>query len=682
MNNTSTELFINMKSVPTPDSAEYDAFFEREREKIEYGVTINGIYLSGWLYWHINHWHMLCDEQDAINFTVKDVFKVPDFRDNEWIIAEALTEAETPTDKGQSGVMIFGSRRIAKTSFASSYIGRSATIYEGSQNLVTGGNWADIDNITSILDKGLHALHPYFRAPGRLNDNPRKEFALGYKTKQGERKEWSKILMRNHENGLNTEVVAGVKAKTFLCDEVGKSPFLKFFEATKPAFTSPYGWRCSPILTGTAGLIESDSDAQKVFEDPASFNFIVRELQAEGGKKVSLFIPGSRRMEAKYETTFGEFLKNEKGILLPADSELNTVKFLNSDIEKGTAICLEEQEVSKKSKDPASLLKAKMSYPLNTEDLFISLGDSRFNKEATAQHLAYLEDRKHLDEKYIDLYKDVDGQIMSRPSRKLPVENWPAMPDDNKDAPIIVYEDPIPNAPYALYVFGLDPYNTDESDNSSSLGSIVGYKRIYDPVNGTFQDMIVCSYDARPALMKDFYNTCEMLIEWYNGCCMMENADKGFSQHLDQKNKLYLLADGFDLLRQISPNTSIKGRAKGLPPTIGVINHSMNLLYDYCNEEIEVGQNLDGSPIIKLGLARIKHRMLLKEMLGYGKGVNADRIVSFRHALVYDQSLTKSNPMIGYVNQDDDRPKPKPVHNSPFTMNRSNPFALQRRPFG
>ena len=47
---TSSLFYKNIKSVPTPDSEEYLPFFLEEKNKIENGVTIDGVFFSGWLY--------------------------------------------------------------------------------------------------------------------------------------------------------------------------------------------------------------------------------------------------------------------------------------------------------------------------------------------------------------------------------------------------------------------------------------------------------------------------------------------------------------------------------------------------------------------------------------------------------------------------------------------------------
>src|SRR5690242_5993604 len=100
---TSPELFINVKRVPPKTSSEYRPFFKEEKRKIKYGVTINGVHIPGWLYWHINHWYLDIDTPDPLfpQYINRDT-RHPDLRDNEWMIGEAIQEVETT----QSGLLI------------------------------------------------------------------------------------------------------------------------------------------------------------------------------------------------------------------------------------------------------------------------------------------------------------------------------------------------------------------------------------------------------------------------------------------------------------------------------------------------------------------------------------------------------------------------------------------------
>src|SRR5690606_34806688 len=110
-----------------------------------------------WLYWHTQMWEIFDDVIDPTNNIIKRQTFNASFRDNEWMIAEALQKATTE----RKGIMIFGSRRLGKSEFIASYIGQGATIYPGSENVVMAGNWGDIDIVMAKIDHGLNNVPEY-----------------------------------------------------------------------------------------------------------------------------------------------------------------------------------------------------------------------------------------------------------------------------------------------------------------------------------------------------------------------------------------------------------------------------------------------------------------------------------------------------------------------------------------
>lgn len=113
MNFDSKELYINMgNDIPLwNDLYSYEEqdddvkqFWENEAMKILNGVTINGVFIHPWLYWHINFWKMMIDVGDD---------RIPgnsQLRDNEWMFAEFLKQAE----EENKGIFMFGCRRFGK----------------------------------------------------------------------------------------------------------------------------------------------------------------------------------------------------------------------------------------------------------------------------------------------------------------------------------------------------------------------------------------------------------------------------------------------------------------------------------------------------------------------------------------------------------------------------------------
>lgn len=667
----SYQFFRNIKSIPTPDSAEYEAFFQNEMEKIKYGVTVDGVKMHGWLYFHLNHWPNYEDIIDQRNNEIIRGFGNLEFRDNEFLINEKITEAE----EKRKGLLIFGTRRFGKTYFEASWIARGSLIYEGSQNVMCSTNTDDIKVLTATCEAGLAGLHPYFKYP-RLFDDWRKEVSFGVKNVKGDRIEYSKIIVRNLDEGRNTEALAGITPKTLVIDEIGKiQKIIEVFKAAEPSFNSMYGWRCVPILTGTGGSFVTHSDAEKMFYEPDANNFI--SMQWEGvAKKISIFVPGTYREEGKVPSKFGKFIE-KRGILIPEDSELNLLPFLEMDESRATAKIDEDIRQAELSQDPKAALKIRMYYPKNPADCFLNEEINKFPVEAIRELLIDLNNQN--SENYVTLYRDSEDKVKFTFDTKLkPITDFPVTAATIKDAPVVIYEPPVENPVPLLYIAGGDPYNQNESDNSPSLGSIYIYKRLYNPLKGTFQNMMVASYVARPNLIKDWNKNVEMLLELYNATLMIENAGTNFIEYMDGKNKGYYLADGYSLLHEITPTTSIRGKPKGLPPTIAVINHCMGLFYDYCNEELtEVDSS--GKVYKRLGVTRIKDKMLLIEMLNYStKGGNYDRIVAFRHALAYDSHLQKISPIVRYSDEPQDVTPPKRIIRTPFKMGGSSPFTYVR----
>lgn len=113
MNLNSKELYINMgNDIPLwNDLYSYEEqdndvkqFWENEAMKLLNGVTINGVFIHPWLYWHINFWKMMIDVGDD---------RIPgnsQLRDNEWMFAEFLKQAE----EENKGIFMFGCRRFGK----------------------------------------------------------------------------------------------------------------------------------------------------------------------------------------------------------------------------------------------------------------------------------------------------------------------------------------------------------------------------------------------------------------------------------------------------------------------------------------------------------------------------------------------------------------------------------------
>tara|TARA_R110002126_G_scaffold2898_2_gene15974 strand:+ start:2193 stop:4217 length:2025 start_codon:yes stop_codon:yes gene_type:complete len=634
--------FINQGRLPDRESAEFKPFFDFHRDICLNGAMMGGVYINPFLYWHLNVWHTEVDVIDERG-RISQKYANPLLRDNEWIVTNEIDRAQ----QDKKGLVILGIRRFAKSVLEASYIGWGATFDENSQNVIAGLNAPDIKLITDKLDKGLNFLPEAWRWQ-RVEDNWKNQVTLGIKTKSGERIPFSQILIRNLDEGNNEEAIAGTKPRKLIIDEIGKGNFLRGFQAAVPGFTTPYGWGCSPILTGTGGDMKRFMDAKSLMFDVNNFNFLTYNNEKDEKRVHGLFISYKYRMEAKEESTLGAFLEQPKG------SDLHNVKMLVSNEEKAKEITEGNLERLKKAGDRVAYLKEKMYYPLEVDDIFLNEDTNIFDIEAAKRQKARLIGQERTGTPVILFH---DGEKISHEfTDKQPITNFPLKNSDLKDAPVVIYEFPLENPPYGLYVAGVDPYRQGQAAYSTSLGSVYIYKRMHDITGEKYQDMFVASYCARPDKKETWEEQARLLIKYYNARTLCENDDISFIEYMKAKGDAHYLEKQPEWLKEVVPGTTVK-REYGVHRSADKIRDYLhNCLKKYMEAVVYQEKNEDGD-IIKevLGVSKIFDPVLLEEIIQYNDQGNFDRIVAAELAIA--QAL-KMDPILGKVGgSGDDRLK-------------------------
>lgn len=634
--------YLNQGRIPDRQSAEYKPFFDFHRDICLNGAMMNGVFINPFLYWHLNIWHTEVDVIDERG-RISQKYANPLLRDNEWIVTNEIERAQ----QDKKGLVILGIRRFAKSVLEASYIGWGATFDENSQNVIAGLNAPDIKLITDKLDKGLNFLPEAWRWQ-RVEDNWKNQVTLGIKTKSGERIPFSQILIRNLDEGNNEEAIAGTKPRKLIIDEIGKGNFLRGFQAAVPGFTTPYGWGCSPILTGTGGDMKRFMDAKSLMFDVNNFNFLTYNNEKDEKRVHGLFISYKYRMEAKEESTLGAFLEKPKG------SDLHNVKMLVSNEEKAKEITESNLERLKKAGDRVAYLKEKMYYPLEVDDIFLNEDTNIFDIEAAKRQKARLIGQERTGTPVILFH---DGEKISHEfTDKQPITNFPLKNSDLKDAPVVIYEFPLENPPYGLYVAGVDPYRQGQAAYSTSLGSVYIYKRMHDITGEKYQDMFVASYCARPDKKETWEEQARLLIKYYNARTLCENDDISFIEYMKAKGDAHYLEKQPEWLKEVVPGTTVK-REYGVHRSADKIRDYLhNCLKKYMEAVVYQEKNEDGE-IIKevLGVSKIFDPVLLEEIIQYNDQGNFDRIVAAELAIA--QAL-KMDPILGKVGgSGDDRLK-------------------------
>lgn len=640
---TSSDWFINLKSLPDEESDEYADFWEHQRQLCIHGCTIEGEYFPGELYWHLNFWKLMRDEEVEIGGikTIRDFVANPLLRDNEWIIFNEIRRAHIE----RKGLIILGSRRISKSTTLASYLCHGATLDEGSQNVLAGTSSEDIITLTNMMKRGLNELPHEFFWP-KLEEKWDKQVTLGVHSKTNKKTAFSHLIIRNLSKGNNEESLAGLKPRRLVIDECGKNLWTAAYRAAEPGFTTRFGLACSPIISGTSGDMEKYQDAQEAFLDPRRFNFLEYPDEKDPRKVHGLFLGAKYRQEGKDESTLGEYLGKER------DSDLHNIPMLVSNEDKAFKITDESLELLKGKKKEYA--KQKMYFPKTVDDLFLSYSTNIFNKDTALAQKSRLE-VDGIKGMPVELYQDVDGTVKWKHSDKEPITEFP-LKTQSPDAPVIIWEHPIPNPPKMLYIFGMDPYRHANAKYSDSLGSIWIYKRIHSLTGEGFQDMFVAKYTARPDRKEDWNNTARLLIKYYNAYGLCENDELSFIDFMKGKNEAEIYLAPQPRFQSTLVKNSTVSRDFGVSRSSETVrNHLHSKLKSYLDDVIHRDVDSEGNVTKEiLGVSRFFDAAFLEAASVYDGVMNADEIIAVECALALAGEL---DPIYGGMHKDNQDPR-------------------------
>lgn len=655
MKTTIKDWFYNL-TVPPEDSPEFRKFVKKEIDKCLGGVTMDDVYISGWLYWHLNHWYIRDDVEDEFG-NINRRKMLASLRDNEWEVGQYLEQCRVE----KKGYMHIGVRQFGKSEIMASYMGYHAELFEHTQNVVVGGNDDDLQLIRDKIDFGIKNLWKGLRIPKLDKDTKKNMTRLGFKAKGGEDNVWSYLIVRNVAEGNKTEGPAGITAKAYATDEIGKFSFAQSFEAAKPAFKSKFGWRCVPLLFGTGGSFDKGADAERFFNNPEANNLLA-VVDPKTGKKTAIFMSGLYRIDCKYQTTLGDYLRSI-GKIDWETPNLDQIPMMVSDKEKAEALILKEREEKSRDPDKVEYQKLIMYYPLTPEECFLSSSINIYNARICKSQQNNIK-ALGTPGSPVELYHDENGKISHIFSNKLPISSFPMKNNESKDAPVMIYEFPIENPPFGLYVAGVDPYRQGQAKYSSSLGVVYIYKRMHDIQSEKFQDMIVASYAARPDRKEEWEEQARLLIKYYNARTLCENDEVSFIEYMKAKGDAHYLEKQPEWLKEIVPNTTA-ARDYGIHRSAERIrDYLRNCLKSYTEEPIFIERNEEGS-IIKeiLGVSRILDPLLLEELSKFNEEDNFDREVAASLAIALAIHL---NPTVGKIGEG------TPMVDAIYSKNRKN----------
>jgi len=612
----------------------YVEFWAEEDRKCRDGITNSvGIYITGVHYFYLNY--VRIKTEDLV--TSRKKFNFPRFLDIDYEYFHLVESAR----KASKGLIFTKPRRTGFSYKDAALCSHEYNFYRDSV-CVIGAFLEKLSTTTMnmVLDN-LNFLNA--NTEWRKQRNPdTKDFVKsrfeknvdGIKVWAGYMSEVKKLTFKD-----NPFAAVGLTTSVFIFEEAGTLNNLRAaYGITEPCWKDGDNMVGIPIIFGTGGdMAGGTADFAYMFTNPRQYNLLEFDNVWEDGKESQIcgwFIPATRGRLGSY--------KNELG-LHPEWKGKNMVDEDGNSLEEiALASILDYREIKRKGGDPKNIQDAITQYPLTPSESFLRSSGAIFSSIEMHEWLSKLETVPSLrdNKKKIELYFDDNGKIKSKLNPDLiDIDEYPLPKDRDKKGCIVVWEDPMTDPPYGLYIAGCDPYDQDKAESTESLGSFFVYKRFVH--NGTSYDTIVAEYTGRPARSEDFYETCRRLCIYYNAKCLYENQLKGFKGYFEMKNSLHYLCEQPQIIKDIVKDSRVaRGYGihmnRGSGSATGIKDQCEIYLRDWLYQE---RTGADGEML--MNLHTIKSIPLLKELVAYDREANTDRVIAFMLCILQSKEMHK-----------------------------------------
>ena len=199
-----------------------------------------------------------------------------------------------------------------------------------------------------------------------------------------------------------------------------------------------------------------------------------------------------------------------------------------------------------------------------------------------------------------------------------PITSYHSIPQDKRGC-IMIYEQPVANAPKGLYKIGYDPI---DQENGTSLVGISVYKGFH--IGTTYHSILVAEYVGRLEDPDDMDRIAEWFADYYNTTIMHENMVTGVKNYFRRIKRLSLLAIQPDAVISKNVKASKVARVYGCHMNPQLKDAGERYIKTWLLTILDYDEN--GSPIRVID--RIYSIRLLEELIAYNRKGNFDLISS------------------------------------------------------
>ena len=610
-------------------TTDYVKYWERETNRCLNGYTApDGDFITGYHYFYLNYSPIMKlketeykDRFGNIRKRRERVFDFPSFWDYDYYYFNAIEEAE---NVGKH-MAVLKSRQRGYSFKGASMLVRNYELIPGSKNfavaseqkfLVGDGLLTKAWQIMDFIDKNTAW------AKQRITST-RMERVSGYKvtdefgkqTEQGYLSSITGITLKN-----DPERLRGTRGKLVLFEEGGKFPgLLDTWRIEQPAVETDDGVAFGLLIAfGTGGTEGGAFDGLKeLFYKPDGYNILsfpnIWDDNAENSK-CGFFVPAWSNLESF----------DENGNRVYMDEDGNSLR------EKTIEELIKQRNIIKDGgASQQSIDRFISERPIKPQEAILELGKNIFPRKLLMDQLTRIRTNKKLQsmKHIVDLQWDGDGGVIAIEKKTGDITNYPLKKDQKPAGSVVIWEYPVKDPPFGLYIGGCDPYDHDESF-TNSLGSTFIFKRVQ--AGEAWTDVIVAEYSGRPDTAEEYYENVRKLLLFYNARLLFENERKGIYPYFTNKHCDYLLADQPDkVISELFKNSTVQ-RRKGCHMTKQIRAYGEGLILEWMMEEYEPGHP---------NIERIFSEPLIEELIMNDQVRNVDRVIALCMVMIYREEL-------------------------------------------
>ena len=610
-------------------TTDYNSYWDQETERCLNGYTApDGDSITGYHYFYLNYSPIMklkevsyTDRYGNVRTRRERILDFPRFWDYDYYYYNAIEQAE---DDGKH-MAVLKSRQRGYSFKGASMLVRNYELIPGSKNfavaseqkfLIGDGLLTKAWQIMDFIDK-----HTAW-AKQRLVST-RMERVAGYKitdefgkqTEQGYMSSITGITLKN-----DPERIRGTRGKLVLWEEGGKFPgLLDAWRIEQPSVETDDGVAFGLMIAFGTGGTEGSSftGLKELFYKPEAYNVLafpnIWDDNAEQ-TKCGFFVPSWSNLESF----------DENGNYIYMDQDGNSLK------EKAIENLIEQRnKIRDGGASQQSIDRFISERPIKPREAVLELGKNIFPRKLLLDQLTRLRtntklrNMKHI----VDLNWDGNGQITATEKKTGDITEYPLKKGDKPHGSIVIWEYPIKDSPFGLYIGGCDPYDHDDSF-TNSLGSVFIFKRV--KAGEAWTDVIVAEYSGRPDTAEEYYENVRKLLVFYNARLLFENERKGIYPYFTNKHCDYLLADQPDkIISEVFKDSKVQ-RRKGCHMTKAIRAYGEGLILEWLLEEYEPGHP---------NVERIYSEPLIEELIENDGVKNVDRVIALCMVMIYREEL-------------------------------------------